>query len=179
MSRTLSRRWRGPVACLLLTCIPAGTGAALTGPVGASSSKLAAAGTDAASTTTTALTLSEWKAQYGPAVGEIADDALVVFDTGRRNAKHPTAKKVKAIVAACQKWHNDAKTVLGKVPPIPNSQVEAVWQHLVADSVAASYDCVLALQDGSKAAAMTFRKKLVSVHTDEASLVSEFGSTGR
>jgi|GEM_PF-4764280 len=179
MSRPSGGRWRGPVVGLLLTCVPLATSAALVGPAGASSSPPTSTGTNAASTTTTTLTFSEWKTQYGPAVGEIADDALVVFDTGRRNAKHPTAKKVKAIVAACRKWHNDAETLPGKVPPIPNSKMESLWKRLVSDSLAASYDCVAALQNGSKSAAAAFRKKLVSVHSDETALVREFGSTGQ
>jgi len=130
-------------------------------------------------TSTSPLTLSDWKAQYGPAVGEIADDALVVFATGKKNAKHPTKKKATTMVGLCRKWHKDALTVPQQVPPIPVARVERVWQTLVTASLSASSDCVTALQSGSSSATKDFRKQLARVHDAEKTLVAEFGRAGQ
>ena len=132
----------------------------------------------AAPTTTTApLTLSQWKDQYEPAVGQIADDALVVYDTGRKDARHPSKKKVRAIVTDCENWHTDAEKLPGEVPPIPSALAEKTWRQLVAASLLGSSDCTAALQQGSKAVTKDFQKQLALVHADEGQLVSELGST--
>jgi hypothetical protein len=132
----------------------------------------------AAPTTTTApLTLSQWKDQYEPAVGQIADDALVVYDTGQKAAKHPSKKKVRAIVTACQNWHTDAEKLPSEVPPIPSAPAEKTWEQLIAASLSGSSDCTAALQHGSKSVTKDFQKQLTLVHADEGRLVSELGTS--
>jgi hypothetical protein len=127
--------------------------------------------------TTAPLTLSQWKAQYEPAVGQIADDALVVSDTGRKAAKHPTKKLVHTVVVACQTWHTDAEKLPGEVPSIPLGSAEKAWEQLVAASLVGSADCTAALQHGSKSVVKDFQKQLVLVHTYEGQLVSELGTS--
>ena len=134
----------------------------------------------AATTTTSApLTLAEWKAQYEPAVGQIADDALVAYDTGKKNAKHATKKSVKATITICQQWYHDATTLPQKVPAIPSAAAEKNWRGLVSASVLASSNCLAALQRGSKPAAKKFVKQLVLVDVRERVLAKELGGTAQ
>lgn len=137
------------------------------------------AGASGTTTTTTApLTLTQWEHSYEGSIGKIADDALVVWDTGRKAAEHPTAKKVRATIASCQQWHDDAETASSGVPPIPQTSAERAWVGLIATSLAASTDCLSALQEGSKSAEENFDKKMVLVRADERTLADELGSTG-
>lgn len=137
--------------------------------------------TGAASSATTAtstapLSLTAWKQQYEPAIGQIADDALVVFDTGVKDAKHPTKKKVKAIVSACEQWHSDAEKLPGEVPPIPLTSAEKTWQSLISASISGSSDCTAALQDGTRSVVKEFQKNLALVDADESKLINELGA---
>jgi hypothetical protein len=151
--------------------------AALVLMVGLSTGGWVVTASGATPTTTAPLTLSQWKAQYEPAVGQIADDALVVYDTGRKAAKHPTKKMVHTIVAACQAWHTDAEKLPGSVPPIPSTSAEKVWERLIAASLSGSSDCTAALQHGSKSVTKDFQKQLALVHADEGQLISELGTS--
>ncbi len=137
-------------------------------------------GSNASTPTTTApLTLAEWKQQFEPAIGQIADDALVVFDTGKKNARHPTKQKVKSELASCRRWLSDAQQLPDTVPPIPLASAEKVWQSLIRASVAGSSDCVAALGNGSSSVVKDFHKQLVAVDADENRLVAELGGTGQ
>lgn len=127
-------------------------------------------------TTTRPLTLAAWKAQYESAIGEIADDVLVVVDTGVANAKHPTKKKVEATISDCDKWHSDAATIPAEVPPIPLASAEKAWKRLIAASLSASSDCTGALGSGSEAGVKAFHEQLAIVDGAERQLVSEVGS---
>jgi hypothetical protein len=119
----------------------------------------------APSTTTSApLTLAEWKTQYEPAIGQIADDALVAYDTGKK---------------ICQQWYHDATTLPHEVPAIPSVAVEKNWQGLVSASVSASSNCLAALQRGSEPAAKKFVKQLVLADDRERVLVKELGGTAQ
>ena len=139
-----------------------------------------AATVGAAPTTTTApLSLAQWKDQYEPAIGEIADDALVVVDTGRRDAKKPTEKKVHAILTACRHWHDDAENLPGEVPPIPLASAEKTWQRLITASISGSADCAAALERGSKSATNRFQKQLALVNIDERKLIGEIGGSSQ
>jgi hypothetical protein len=137
-------------------------------------------GSSPSSTSTTArLTLAEWKQQFEPAVGQIADDALVVFDTGKKNARHPTKQKVKSELTSCRRWLNDAQELPDKVPPIPLASAEKVWESLIRASVAGSSDCVAALGNGSSSVVKDFHKQLAVVDADESRLVAELGDTSQ
>jgi hypothetical protein len=102
----------------------------------------------------------------------------VVWSSGRKSAKHPTAKKVKALITSCQRWRDDAETVPGGVPPIPQAVAEQAWVRLIATSLSASTDCLNALQEGSKSAVKNFDKKMVLVRDDEQTLAGALGGTG-
>lgn len=145
-------------------------GIALVGPGCA-----AASGT---TTTTAHLNLAQWKHSYESAIGKIADGALAVWDTGHKRAKDPTEKKVKATIASCRRWHDDAETVPGEIPPIPQTSAERAWNGLVSASLSASADCLTALQDGSRPAARDFEKEMAAVSNDERTLASQLAGNG-
>lgn len=157
-------RWRGAVAAAVLGAVVLG-GAGLAGASGTT-------------TTTDPLALAQWKHSYEASIGKLADDALVVWSSGRRSAKHPTAKKVASLIASCQRWHDDAERVPAGVPPIPQTVAEQAWVGLIATSLSASADCLNALQEGSKSAQKNFDKKMVLVRGDEKTLVGALSGTG-
>ena len=136
------------------------------------------AGASGTTTTTAPLTLTQWKHSYEASVGKLADDVLTVWSTGRKSAKHPTAKKVTTLIAACRQWHDDAETVPNGIPPIPQTPAERAWAGMVATSLSASADCLNALQEGSTSAERNFDKKMVLVRDDEKTLVSALSGTG-
>lgn len=170
-SRRGGRSWGGAV---LVLCLVA---AGVEGTAGASSTPTTAATTTTTTTTSLPPAVAAWKAKYEPAIGQLADDALVVWDTGQRNAKHPTGKKVKATLSTCRQWLGDAQKLPGEVPPIPEAAAQKTWEALVSASLSAASACVTALTRGSKPAARKFGKALLLVHGDEARLIDELGGT--
>lgn len=162
--RSALRGWRVAVAAVM------GSAAALGGA--------GMAGASGTTSTTAPLTLTQWKHSYEASIGKLADDALVVWSTGRKSAKHPTAKKITALIASCQQWHDDAETVPGGVPPIPQTSAERAWVGLIASSLSASADCLNALQEGAKSAEKSFDKKMLLVRDDEQTLDSALSGTG-
>ncbi len=175
----MSRSWGGRWRVALVAAATAGSVVGLTGASGAAGTSAPTTTRPVAATTTTSapLTLAEWKAQYEPAIGQIADDALVVYDTGRRNAKLGTKKSVKATITLCQKWHHDATTVPQEVPAIPSAAAEGNWRGMVSASISASSNCLTALQRGSKPATKRFLTQLALVDDRERLLVKELGGT--
>jgi hypothetical protein len=157
--------WRGAVV----------VGIAAVGALGAAVPADAAA--SSATTTSSTLTLAQWKTQYEPAVGQIADDVDVVVKTGVKDAKHPTKKEAKSMVAACQTWHADAVKLPVEVPPIPVATAEKMWQQLVTASLSGSADCTAALQHGVTSVTKDFRKQLVRVRSAEQGLITELGTS--
>ncbi|HVX22992.1 MAG TPA: hypothetical protein VHB02_16735 [Acidimicrobiales bacterium] len=144
------------------------------GSVGAAASRPATL----ASTATAGGSLAQWKAQYEPAIGQIADDVLVVYVTGKKRAKHPTKEKVQATIADCRRLYRDATKLPGEVPPIPLPSAEKSWRALVAASISGARDCLAALQHGSTKAAREFPKQLARANTRERELVRLLGGPG-
>lgn len=136
------------------------------------------AGASGTTTTTAPLTLAQWKHSYEATIGKIADDALVIWDNGRKAANHPTTKKVSAVVSKCQQWHADAESAPKGVPPIPQTSAERSWTELISASLSASTACVTALQEGSKSAAKRFDKQMSLVNADEKALSSQLSGSG-
>jgi len=160
----VSSWWRGAAVAAVVSVIAPG-GAGLAGASGTT-------------TTTAPLTLTQWKHSYETSVGKIADDALVVWSSGKKSAKHPTAKKVTMLITSCQRWHDDAETVPDGVPPIPQRAAERAWAGLIATSLSASADCVNALRGGSMSAERDFDRKMILVRENEKTLLGALGSSG-
>ncbi|HVX21128.1 MAG TPA: hypothetical protein VHB02_07260 [Acidimicrobiales bacterium] len=161
--------WSGAVVAAWLAA-----GLSMCGPAAATGPSTPAG---SATSTSAPLTVDQWKSRYEPAVGQLADDALVVWDTGSSGARRPTTGKVRSTVAACRRWHDDATTLPGRVPAIPLAAAERAWRQMVSASVAASSACVQALRAGSKGAIARFRRGLALVHTAEGRLAHQLDGT--
>ena len=147
--------------------------------VGTGVESAAASSTMSSTTTSSPLTLVQWKEQYEPAIGQIADDVDVVVVTGLKDAKHPTKQEAKAMISACQTWHSDAEKLPGEVPPIPLPSAERAWEQLVAASLTGSSDCTTALRRGVSSVTKDFHQQLALVNADERQLTSELGGSNQ
>ncbi len=130
----------------------------------------------AMTSTTTALTLTQWKQRYERVIGQLADDALAVVKSGTAKSSANQSKRtaqVRQTIAACTRWQNDSAGAGQKAPPIPSVPVQATWRQLIAASARAASDCSLALQTGTTSYATDFRTQLALVNKDESRLVSE------
>jgi|HubBroStandDraft_6_1064221.scaffolds.fasta_scaffold781940_1 hypothetical protein len=159
--------WRGAVV----------VGLAVAGVVGAGVQ--AGAASSAGTTTSFPLTLTQWKTQYEPAIGQLADDVVVVVNKGIRDVKHLTEQEVRTTVTACRTWHSDAEKLPAEVPPIPLAAAEKTWKDLIAASISGSSDCTAALQQGSRPATKDFQGQVARVDADEGRLVTELGTSTR
>ena len=123
-----------------------------------------------AATSSSTLTLDEWKQRYEHDVGILADDILVVVDDGKRAQSHDTTAKVKTTVNNCRTWASDARQARTAAPPIPMADAERAWTTMIAASGHAASDCLAALQHGSRRSAKDFQKQLKIVEQDEVTL---------
>jgi hypothetical protein len=123
-----------------------------------------------AATSSSTLTLDQWKQRYERDVGILADDILVVVDDGKRAQSHDTAAKVKTTVNDCRTWASDARQAGTAAPPIPMADAERAWTTMIAASGRAASDCLAALQHGSRRSAKDFQKQLKVVSQDEVTL---------
>ena len=123
-----------------------------------------------AATSSSTLTLDEWKQRYEHDVGILADDILVVVDDGKRAQSHDTTAKVKTTVNDCRTWASDARQAGTAAPPIPMADAERAWTTMIAASGHAASDCLAALQHGSRRSAKDFQKQLKIVEQDEVTL---------
>jgi hypothetical protein len=123
-----------------------------------------------AATSSSTLTLDQWKQRYEHDVGILADDILVVVDDGKRAQSHDTAAKVKTTVNDCRTWASDARQAGTAAPPIPMADAERAWTTMIAASGRAASDCLAALQHGSRRSAKDFQKQLKVVNQDEVTL---------
>jgi hypothetical protein len=124
----------------------------------------------AAATSTTVLTLDQWKQRYERDVGILADDVLVVVDDGKRAQHHDTKAKVKTTVNDCRTWASDAGQARMAAPPIPMADAERAWSTMISASARAASDCLAALKHGSRRSAKDFQKQLTIVEKDEVTL---------
>jgi hypothetical protein len=153
----------------------------LTASLGASLSGVAEAAATTVTSTTTALTLAQWKQRYEPVVGQLADDALAVVKAGTAKSGASASKRaaqVRRTIAACNKWQQDSTRALSEAPTIPSPPAQATWQQLVAASVRAASDCSAALERRTQSDAKDFRAQLTLVNRDEGRLVGELKGTG-
>jgi hypothetical protein len=135
----------------------------------------------AMTSTTTALTLAQWKQRYERVIGELADDALAVVKSGTAKSSANQSKRtaqVRQTITACTRWKNDSAGAGQKAPPIPSVPVQATWRQLIAASARAASDCSLALRSGTTPYATDFRAQLSLVNKDESRLVSELQNVG-
>jgi hypothetical protein len=130
-----------------------------------------------AATSSTALTLDQWKQRYERDVGILADDVLVVVDDGKRAQHHDTTAKVKTTVSDCRTWASDARQARTAAPPIPMADAEGVWTSMIGASAHAASDCLAALQHGSRRSAKDFQKQLKIVEQDEVTLTHELNGS--
>ncbi|HSZ37977.1 MAG TPA: hypothetical protein VK773_12865 [Acidimicrobiales bacterium] len=124
----------------------------------------------ASASSTSALTLEQWKQRYEQDVGVLADDILVVVDDGKRAQHHDTTGKVKTTVNDCRTWASDARQARTAAPPIPMAGAESAWTSMIGASAHAASDCLAALQHGSRRSAKDFQKQLKIVEQDEVTL---------
>jgi hypothetical protein len=150
-------------ACLILG-LTIGVGVA---PSGAANTRTSADST----TARTDLTLNQWKQRYERDIGIIASDVLVVVDDGKRAQTHDTTAKVRTTLKDCRQWGRDASIARTAAPPIPMAAAERAWTSMMRSSARAAAQCVAVLQTGSTNGAKSFRKQLVIVEKDEATLV--------
>lgn len=128
---------------------------------------------------TAALTLSQWNQRYEHDVGILADDVLVVVDDGKRSQRHDTKAKVKTTLNDCSTWFSDAGQARRAAPPIPMADAERAWTSMIGASARAASDCLAALKHGSLRSARDFQKQLRIVNQDEVTLNQDLnGSSG-
>jgi hypothetical protein len=163
--RNLSLAGAGVILGLTQFVATAPTGAATT--AGASSQPTVGL---AAATSTTTLTLDQWKQRYERDVGVLADDVLVVVDDGKRAQHHDTKAKVKTTIKDCGTWASDAGQARTAAPPIPMAEAERAWTTMIKASARAASDCLAALKHGSQRSAKDFQKQLKIVENDEVTL---------
>jgi hypothetical protein len=130
-----------------------------------------------AATSSTALTLDEWKQRYEHDVGILADDVLVVVDDGKRAQHNDTTAKVGTTVSDCRTWASDALQARTAAPPIPMADAERAWMTMIKASAHAASDCLAALQHGSRRSAKDFQKQLKIVEQDEVTLNRDLHSS--
>jgi hypothetical protein len=153
---------------LLGLALIAGTPSAVAATTAATSSGPTA--NVAASGSTNALTLDEWKQRYERDVGVLADDVLVVVDDGKQAQHHDTKAKVRTTLNDCRTWASDARHARTAAPPIPSADAERAWTTMIGASGHAASDCLAALQHGSRRSATDFQKQLKIVERDEVIL---------
>ena len=132
---------------------------------------------DASTSSTGALTLSQWKDRYEHDIGILADDVLVVVDDGKRAQKHVTKAKVRTTVNDCRTWASDAGQARNAAPPIPVAEAQRAWTTMIGASARAASDCLAALQHGSQRSAKDFQKQLKVVEQDEVILTRDLSGS--
>jgi hypothetical protein len=141
---------------------------------------MAGAASTASTTTTTnsaSSAIKTWRTKYGlHSIGVIADDVLLVVDTGIRDAKHPSKKSVNDALSHCRQLLTDSKQVPSQVPPIPSAAAQKTWLNLINSSIATSSACVTALQSGSSKAAKSFVRNLRKVELYERRLTRQLSA---
>jgi hypothetical protein len=123
-----------------------------------------------ATTSTTVLTLDQWKQRYEHDVGILADDVLVVVSDGKRAQHHDTKAKVRTTIKDCGTWASDAGQARTAAPPIPVAEADRAWTTMINASARAASDCLAALKHGSRRSAKDFQKQLKIVNNDEVIL---------
>jgi hypothetical protein len=123
-----------------------------------------------ATTSSTSLTLDQWKQRYERDVGILADDVLVVVDDGKRAQHHDTKAKVKTTIKDCGTWASDAGKARTAAPPIPMADAEQAWTTMISASARAASDCLAALKHGSRRSAKDFQEQVKIVNNDEVTL---------
>jgi hypothetical protein len=154
-----------------------GQSAAATSPAG----HLPVARTVASTSTTTALTLNQWKQRYQSVITRLVDDALTVVKDGAVKSgadRSQLAAEVKRTMAACNTWRVDAQRALGQAPAIPLAAAQATWRQLVAASGRAASDCWQVLTTRNPSKASDFRAQVALVYGAEGRLTSELSGAG-